>query len=227
VDRVRLAPDALVRAWRPGAHQLSPADMASRWRGVLSVLVATADAPAASAAVERRLSAEALRPAVLDADLPMVDLGVLGEGFALEYEDWAGLVARSIARERYAAGASPLARQQRSTAWRTPSSGCFDDARKSSHATPQRPHRDIEVGPGGLRPLAPTVNIRSISPPRVPAPFRDQRRRLRHEPGVLEGTLRSHETAAGTDGKAHGANGVHPDPDWRSRCRASSACPAG
>lgn len=103
VDRVRLAPEAPVRAWRPGGRFLSTADAVSRWRvalGVLSVLAATADAPAAVAAIERRRSADALRPAVLAADLPRVDVGVLGAEFASEYERWAGVVARSIAGDR-------------------------------------------------------------------------------------------------------------------------------
>ena len=103
VDRVRLAPDALVGAWAPGPRQISPMDVVSRWRvavGVVTVLVATEDAPAAVAAIERRISADALRPAIVAAELPRPDLTVLGAAFALEYERWAGLLARSIARDR-------------------------------------------------------------------------------------------------------------------------------
>ena len=103
VDRVRLGPDALVRAWEPGPRQTSPVDVVSRWRvavSVTSVLAATEDAPAAVAAIERRMSVDALRPAIIAAELPRPDVTVLREGFALEYERWAGLLARSIAGDR-------------------------------------------------------------------------------------------------------------------------------
>jgi len=103
VDRVRLGPDALVRAWGPGPRQTSPVDVVSRWRvavSVTSVLAATEDAPAAVAAIERRMSVDALRPAIIAAELPRPDVTVLREGFALEYERWAGLLARSIAGDR-------------------------------------------------------------------------------------------------------------------------------
>jgi len=103
VDRVRLAPDAPVRAWAPGPRQVSAVDVVSRWCvavGAVTVLAATEDAPAAVAAIERRVSADALRPAIVAAELPMPDLTVLGEAFAREYERWAGLLARSIARDR-------------------------------------------------------------------------------------------------------------------------------
>ena len=46
------------------------------------------------------MSAEALRPAIVAADLPRPDLTVMGAAFALEYERWAGLLARSIAGKR-------------------------------------------------------------------------------------------------------------------------------
>jgi len=103
VDRVRLAPDAPVRAWAPGTRQVSAADVVSRWRVAVSavtVLAATEDAPAAVAAIERRVSADALRPAIVAAELPMPDLTALGEAFTGEYERWAGLLARSLAREQ-------------------------------------------------------------------------------------------------------------------------------
>ncbi len=103
VDRVRLAPDAPVRAWRPGPRQISPVDVISRWHTaveVMTILASTADAPAVVAAIERRMSAEALRLAVAAADLPRIDLSILGEAFALEYEHWAGSLARGIARDR-------------------------------------------------------------------------------------------------------------------------------
>jgi DNA-binding transcriptional ArsR family regulator len=103
VDRVRLAPDALVRAWAPGPRQTSPMDAVSRWRVAVSVvtaLAATQDAPAAVAAIERRMSAEALRPAIIAGELPRADLAVLGEAFALEFERWAGRLARAIAGDR-------------------------------------------------------------------------------------------------------------------------------
>ena len=67
---------------------------------VVAALAATQDAPAAVAAIERRLSAEALRPAIIAGELPRADLAVLGEAFALEYERWAGLLARAIAGDR-------------------------------------------------------------------------------------------------------------------------------
>ena len=103
VDRVRLAPDAPVRAWAPGPRQVSAVDVVSRWCvavAAVTVLAATEDAPAAVAAIERRVSADALRPAIVAAELPMPDLTVLGAAFAREYERWAGLLARSIARDR-------------------------------------------------------------------------------------------------------------------------------
>lgn len=103
VDRVRLAPDAPIRAWAPGPRQVSAVDVVSRWCvavAAVTVLAATEDAPAAVAAIERRVSVDALRPAIVAAELPMPDLTVLGEAFAREYERWAGLLARSIARDR-------------------------------------------------------------------------------------------------------------------------------
>jgi hypothetical protein len=68
--------------------------------GVVSVLSATQDAPAAVAAIERRMSADSLRPTIIAGEMPRPDVTVLGEAFALEYERWAGLLARSIARDR-------------------------------------------------------------------------------------------------------------------------------
>lgn len=103
VDRVRLAPDSLVRAWGPGPRQISPMDVVSRWRvavAVVSVLAATESAPTAVAAIERRRSADALRSAIIAAELPRPDITVKGEAFGLEYERWAGLLARSIAGHR-------------------------------------------------------------------------------------------------------------------------------
>lgn len=103
VDRVRLGPDSPVRGWGPGPRHTSRVDAVSWWRvgvSVKDVLAATADAAPVVAAIERRMSAEALRSAVVAAELPRPDPAVLGEAFALEYERWAGLLARSIARDR-------------------------------------------------------------------------------------------------------------------------------
>ena len=97
-DRVRLAPDAPIRAWLPAGFS-SPADWASRWRVVLATLALEARigaAPMAARIVEQRASADALRPAILAADLPRPDAAATGAAFGDAYEDWIARLALAV-----------------------------------------------------------------------------------------------------------------------------------
>ncbi len=94
-DRVSLAPDSVVAAWRP-SPALPYIDWVARWKvglEVLDCLAATRDLGTAAAAVQRRASVSALQADIHASALPRVDTKVLGEAFAIEYERWAEAIA--------------------------------------------------------------------------------------------------------------------------------------
>ncbi len=101
-ERVRLAADAPIRSWRP-ARSGPTVDWVARWRTgieVLAALRATASSSPAVAAIERRVSADGLRSAIIAGGLRRIDTSVKGEAFGQEYERWATELARTFAKIR-------------------------------------------------------------------------------------------------------------------------------
>lgn len=102
-DRVRLTPGSPVRTWVRKVEPVEPVDEVSRWLAAitaLDVIEATAAARPEVAAVERRVSADALRAAVIAGRLPRIDTTVTGSAFAAEYDRWADLVAQDLSTVR-------------------------------------------------------------------------------------------------------------------------------
>lgn len=98
-DRVRLAPDAPIHAWRPPQADEGIIDWASRWRVILATIAVderTREASASARLVETRTSVEALRSDIIAGCLPRPDVAMTGPEFADAYRRWTADVAQLI-----------------------------------------------------------------------------------------------------------------------------------
>lgn len=98
-DRVRLAPDAPIHAWRPPRTDEGIIDWASRWRVILATIAVderTREASPTARLVETRTSVEALRSDIIAGCLPRPDVTSAGSGFADAYQRWTADIAELI-----------------------------------------------------------------------------------------------------------------------------------